>query len=158
MARRRFQDPDLELVGKWWQIRIYQDEYSDGRRIRRRKRIRLAPASMPVREVQKLKAEFLRPLNQGLVSEGSATTFETYVHTVYRNTEMPLLASSTQDRYNGIIGGYLIPEFGELCLRQLTPLALQRYISGFRIQGPPELEKCNVGLPGDAAPRRLSRE
>jgi integrase len=158
MAKRRFQDPDLELVGQWWQIRIYQDEYSNGRRIRKRKRIRLAPASMPVREVQKLKAEYLRPLNQGLVSEGSATTFETYVHTVYRNTEMPLLASSTQDRYNGIIDNYLIPEFGELCLRQLTPLALQRYISGFRIQGPPELEKCAVGLPGDAAPRRLSRE
>jgi hypothetical protein len=26
MAKRRFQDPELELVGKWWQIRIYQDE------------------------------------------------------------------------------------------------------------------------------------
>jgi hypothetical protein len=42
MAKRRFQDPYLELVGQWWQIRIYQDEYSNGRRIRRRKRIRLA--------------------------------------------------------------------------------------------------------------------
>jgi integrase len=158
MAKRRFQDPDLELVGQWWQIRIYQDQYSNGRRIRRRRRIRLAPASMPVREVRKLKAEYLRPLNQGLVSEGSATTFETYVHTIYRNTEIALLASSTQERYNGIIDNYLIPDFGELCLWQLTPLALQRYISGFRIQGPPELEKDGVGLPGCATPRRLSRE
>jgi integrase len=135
MARRRFQDPDLELVGQWWQVRIYQDEYLNGRRIRRRKRIRLAPASMNVREVQKLKAEYLRPLNQGLIPEGAAASFESYVETVYNTTEMPLFASSTQDRYEGIIKNYLVPEFGGLCLRQLTPLALQRYISGFRIQG-----------------------
>jgi integrase len=135
MARRRFQDPDLELVGKWWQIRIYQDEYSNGRRIRRRKRIRLAPASMPVREVRKLKAEYLRPLNQGLISEGSATTFETYVSNIFTTTEIPLLASSTRSRTEGIIDNYLIPEFGSLCLRQLTPLTMQRYISAFPIQG-----------------------
>jgi hypothetical protein len=106
---------------------------------------------MPVREVQKLKAEYLRPLNQGLITEGSATTFETYVRTIYNVTEMPLLASSTQNRYQGIIENYLIPDFGELCLRQVTPLALQRYISGFRIQRPEE-------KPEAAGPRRLSRE
>ena len=156
MARRRFQDPDLEQVGKWWQIRIYQDEYSNGRRIRRRKRIRLAPASMPIREVRKLKAEYLRPFNQGLISEGSATTFETYVRTVYNTTEMPLLASSTRDRYDGILKNYLIPDFGELCLRQLTPLALQKYISGFQIQGP-DRDKAGAGQSAIAR-RGLSRE
>lgn len=156
MAKRRFQDPDLELVGKWWQIRIYQDEYSNGRRIRRRKRIRLAPATMPIREVRKLKAEYLRPMNQGLISEGSATTFETYVRTVYNTAEMPLLASSTQNRYHGIIDNYLIPDFGELCLRQLTPLALQRCISNFRIQGFEEEKPAGAVSVADA--RRLSRE
>ena len=83
MAKRRFQDPELEQVGNWWQIRIYQDEYSNGRRIRKRKRIKLAPATMAVREVQKIKAEYLRPLNQGLVTAGSATMFEDYVRNVY---------------------------------------------------------------------------
>src|SRR2546430_2468045 len=68
MAKRRFQDPEPEVVGHWWQVRVYRDEYVDGRRIRRRTRIRLAPASMPKREVQKIKAEYLRPLNQGLIS------------------------------------------------------------------------------------------
>src|SRR5713226_6201654 len=67
MARRRFQDPQPELVGNWWQIRVYRDEYVNGRRVRKRKRIRLAPASMQFREVQKLKAEYLRPLNQSLI-------------------------------------------------------------------------------------------
>ena len=76
MAKRRFQDPEPEVVGNWWQIRVYRDEYVNGRRVRKRTRIRLAPASMPVREVQKIKAEYLRPLNQGLISAGSATPFD----------------------------------------------------------------------------------
>ena len=133
MARKRFQDPDLEKVGNWWEIRIYQDEYSNGRRIRKRKRIRLAPASMPVREVQKVKAEYLRPLNQGLVSAGSATAFEEYVRNVYTTTELPLMASSTQERYLGIVKNYLVPTFGGLYLRDMTTLRLQKYISGFPI-------------------------
>src|SRR6266852_3802026 len=90
MARRRFQDPEPEMVGNWWQIRVYRDEYVNGRRIRKRKRIRLAPASMPKREVQKIRAEYLRPLNQGLSSAGSATPFEGFVNTVYKTTALPL--------------------------------------------------------------------
>jgi integrase len=133
MARRRFQDPDLEVVGKWWEIRIYQDHFLNGRRIRKRKRVRLAPATMPVREVQKIKAEYLRPLNQGLITAGSATTFEDYVRSVYLTTELPLMASSTQQRYRGIVKQYLVPSFGSMCMRDLTPLTLQKYISGFQI-------------------------
>jgi len=110
---------------------------------------------MPVREVQKLKAEYLRPLNQGLVAAGSATSFENYVADVYNTTEMPLMASSTQDRYRGIIANYLIPDFGGLCLRDLTPLTLQKYISGFQIQGR-EDPKAEPELSGTK--KRLSRE
>jgi integrase len=134
MARRRFQDPKLETVGNWWQIRVYRDTYFNGRRIRKRTRIRLAPASMSVREAQKLKAEYLRPLNQNLISEGSAMPFEGFVTTVYNTVELPQQASSTQDRYRGIIDNYLIPTFGPLCLRELTTLRLQKYILGFRIK------------------------
>lgn len=42
---------------------------------------------------------------------------------------MPLLAKSTRDRYEGIIENYLKPAFGKLCLRDLTPLSVQRYFS-----------------------------
>ena len=156
MAKRRFQDPDLERVGKWWEIRVYEDEYSNGRRIRKRKRIRLAPVDMPVREVQKLKAEHLRPLNQGLISAGSATTLENFARTVYITTELPLMASTTQDRYEGIIDNYLVPSFGGLYLRDLTPLTLQRYISGFVITNPdaPKVEDSKE----NEAKKRLSRE
>lgn len=154
MAKRRFQDPDLEVVGKWWQIRIYQDEYANGRRIRKRKRVRLAPATMPVREVQKIKAEYLRPMNQGLILAGGATSFEDYVRSVYDPTEMPLMASSTQDRYRGIVNNYLIPSFGGMCLRDLTPLTLQKYMSGFQIRAGEEQGSAGQ----ESAKKQSSRE
>jgi integrase len=156
MARRRYQDPEPELVGNWWQIRVYRDKYVNGRRVRKRQRIRLAPASMGVREVQKLKSEYLRPLNQGLISEGAATPFESFVLSVYNMTEMALMASSTQDRYRGIIDRYLVPTFGSMCLRDITPLTLQKYILGFQIREPEKREHQN---PQDGcAGKWLSRE
>src|SRR5437867_5663247 len=66
MARRRFQDPRPKVEGKFWYIRPRYDQFVDGRRVRKQKRIRLAPATMPEREVRKIAAEFLRPINQGL--------------------------------------------------------------------------------------------
>jgi integrase len=156
MAKRRFQDPEPEVVGHWWQIRVYKDEYLNGRRVRKRTRIRLAPASMPVREVQKIKAEYLRPLNQGLISAGSATPFESFVNTVYNTTSLPLMASSTQARYRGIVDLYLIPTFGSLCLRDLTPLTLQKYVSGFQIREPDDSKPRNPEP--DGAKKRLARE
>jgi integrase len=112
---------------------------------------------MPVREVQKVKAEYLRPLNQGLISAGSATPFEGFVNTVYKTTALPLLASSTQDRYRGIVDLYLIPTFGSLCLRDLTPLTLQKYISGFQISEPDDIKQRNPETHGGAK-KRLGRE
>jgi len=43
---------------------------------------------------------------------------------------MPLMSKSTQARSEGVIRNYLIPSFGKLCLRDLTPLTVQRYFSG----------------------------
>jgi len=85
---------------------------------------------MPLREVKKIAAEFLRPLNQGLVTLGSATNFGQYVETTYMPLEMPLLSTTTQDRYRGVLDNYLIPKFGKLALRDMTPHTLQGYFSG----------------------------
>jgi hypothetical protein len=69
-------------------------------------------------------------VNQGLISVGSAVNFKEYVESTYMPTELPLLAKTTQDSYQGIIAKYLEPRFSPLCLRDLTPLTLQRYFSG----------------------------
>lgn len=130
MARRRFQDPTPKRVGKWWYLLYWQDELENGRRVRKRTRTKLALATTPEREVKKIAAEMLRPMNQGLVSIGSATRFEDFVNQVYIPTVMPLFASSTRARYGSVIRTHLMPAFGQACLRDLTPLNVQRFFSG----------------------------
>jgi integrase len=125
MARRRFQQPKPERIGNCWYLRIWQDTAGT----RKRQRIKLAPASMPAREVAKIASEMLRPVNQGLITAGSATSFTTFVENIYNPTALPLLASTTSDSYRGMIGKYLEPRFGPLCLRDLTPLTLQQFFS-----------------------------
>jgi integrase len=93
----------------------------------------LAPASTPEREVRKIAAEILRPLNQGLVTVESATRFEDYVEGVYRPTMLPTFASSTRERYEGVIRNYLVPTFGQGSLGDITPATAQRYFSGMAV-------------------------
>jgi integrase len=129
MARRRFQNPKPTRRGEWWTLRVWKTTFTNGQLKRTRERIRLAPATMGAREVQKLAAEYLRPLNQGLETIGSATNFQHYVETTYIPVVMPSMAKSTQDRYKGVIKNYLIPAYGELSLRDLSRLTIQRYFS-----------------------------
>src|SRR5271157_4139347 len=68
MARRRFQNPTLFREGAWWWIFVRKDVFSRGKPSRRKERVKLAPATMSDREVRKVAAEYLRPLNQGLAS------------------------------------------------------------------------------------------
>ncbi len=139
MAKRRYQQPKPELWRNHWWIRVRQDEMTGGTLTRKLKRIKLGPATMPAREAAKVAAEYLRPVNQGLISAGSAVPFNQYVETTWMPTELPLLAKTTANCYQGIIARCLAPRFGQLCLRDLTPLTLQRYFS--------ELTAERVGYP-----------
>lgn len=127
MARRRYQDPKPTRRGEWWTLLVWQDTFTGGHLTRKRKRVRLAPATMPEREVLKVTAEYLRPINEGLESIGSATNFGHYIETTYKPLVLPLMAISTRQRSEGIIKNYLQPAFGAKCLRELTPMTLQAY-------------------------------
>jgi integrase len=129
MARRRFQNPKPFRRGEWWCLLTWQDVFHEGKLNRKRKWHKLAPAAMLEREAKKIAAELIRPLNQGLESIGSGTNFSRYVDTTYIPIVLPLMAKSTQGRYKGVIENYLRPAFGKLCLRDLTPLSIQRYFS-----------------------------
>ena len=102
MARRRYQKPAPRTEGRQWVIYYWDDEFVNGERRRKKKRYVLGPASMGEREAEKVRDEFLRPLNQGLVHIGSATKLEDYVESVYRPVVLPTLAKSTQDRYMSV--------------------------------------------------------
>jgi len=132
MARRRFQKPTPFREGNWWWIRVWRDEFRDGKLERILKRLKVAPATTNAREAQKIASEMLRPMNQGLESVGSATPFGTYIDTIYRPTVLPLLASSTRSNYEGILRKRLVPFFGDLALRDLNTITLQEYFSGLR--------------------------
>ncbi|NWF85697.1 MAG: site-specific integrase [Bryobacteraceae bacterium] len=131
MARRRFQSPKPKREGRWWYLLYWQDEIEDGRRVRRKKRVKLAPADTPQREVEKLAAEHLRPMNQGLQSIGSATLFMTFVKDTYVPAIMPTLAASTKERYQSVLNVHLLPKFGNAPLRDITPETVQKYFAGF---------------------------
>ena len=132
MARRRFQDPKLEIHGKWWTIVVRKDEFRDGKLVRGRERVRLALASEPERKVLKLKQEYMAPLNSGLSNIGSATNFQRFAEDTYRVLEMPELAETTKQRYDSVIEKYLIPGFGKLPLADITVSKVQAFFTAFR--------------------------
>jgi integrase len=132
MARRRFQDPKPRIEGRFWYLRFWQNTPGVARK---RERIKLAPASMPEREVLKIAAERLRLVNRGLITVGSTVNFMTYVEDTYIPTELPLLAKGVQGTYRGAIRKHLEPVFGGCMLRDLTPLTLQRFFSAMPARG-----------------------
>jgi len=129
MARRRYQNPTPVRRGRWWTVLVWKDHFIDGKQVRRRERLRIAPASKGEREAARIVAEVLRPMNQGLETIGSATNFKHFVDNVYVPLIMSTLATTTKDRYEGVLDNYLIPSFGALCLRDVTPMSVQRYFS-----------------------------
>ena len=129
MARRRFQQPKPFQEGQFWWLRVWDTNQTGSRK---RQRIKFAPVQMPAREVQKIAEEKLRPVNSGLALTGSAMTLSDFVTSTYNPTFLPLLSSSTQDSYRGMIAKYLEPRFGRLCLRDLTRLTISSTFQQWR--------------------------
>src|SRR5213594_922924 len=98
MAKRRYQHPKPKRENNFWYVRVWKDKFVDGIPTRYRERIKLAPATMPLREVQKLVDEKLAPLNQGLITAGSAVNFAEYVN-VYYKPDLDHLAQPVQACY-----------------------------------------------------------
>jgi integrase len=126
MARRRFQKPTPFKEGQFWWLFVWDTNVTGSRK---RQRIKLAKADMAIREVQKIAEEKLRPLNQGLALTGSAMILSEFMTDTYIPIYLPLLSSSTQDSYRGVISKYVKQRFGAMCLRHLTRQTMQQYFS-----------------------------
>jgi integrase len=129
MARRRCQNPKPKKEGNKWVLYYWIDVFENGKRRRKKKREPIGPATMPEREARKIALEHLRPINQGIINVGSATGFATFVDNIYLPVVLPQMAKSTRDRYEGVIKNYLKPQFGEMCLRDITVLTVDRYMA-----------------------------
>ena len=116
--RRRHQDPRPRKHGKYWTIVVWKDEFQNGKPQHRQVRVRLAPIATKWRELLRLKDEYLRPLNQGLVSIGSATNFRKYVEQTYILLEMRLLAKTTPRALFGRVGALPAPDVRRSLLEQ----------------------------------------
>ena len=131
MARRRFQDPKPIREGNFWYLRVWENRPG----VRKRERIKLAPASTPEREVLKMAHERLRPINQGLITVGSGVNFMAFIEDNYNPVVLPLLSQGAQNTYTGAIRKHLKPAFQDMMLRDLTPLTLQRFFSAMPARG-----------------------
>jgi integrase len=135
MARRRFQAPKPRKEGRWWVLYYWEDVFQGKERSRRKKRQKLAPIDTPEREVRKLAAEFLRPMNQGLQSIGAATAFTDYVDDSYIPIVLPQMAKSTRLRSLSVIKIHLRPQFGGMSFREITSLTVDRYFTSLGASG-----------------------
>ena len=127
VARRRFQNPKPRKIGNWWWIYPWVDVWENGQIRRKRKPIKVAPADTGARAAQRIAAEIMRGQNQGLESIGSVTPFRIFVESDYKKAVLPLLAMPVQKNYNIVLRSRLLPDFGDLPLRELTARRLQAY-------------------------------
>ena len=97
--------------------------------LRVRKRIKLCSAQDSFKEAQARALEEMKPMNSGLQTLGSATRFDGYINGIYRPIVLPLLASTTKAAYGAHLNKYLLPKFGEMLLRDMNTLCLQKYFS-----------------------------
>jgi integrase len=137
MARRRFQNPKPRRRGAWWVIDVRKDVFEAGKMRRSKTTVRLTSSDKPANEAKRLATEFLRKLNNRLETFGNATNFGHYIESTYKPLVLPLMASTTQNRTNGILRNYLMPKFGDLSLGDLSTMRLQAFFN--------ELGKSKLG-------------
>jgi len=128
MARRRYQKPTPKRRGQQWTILIREDVSQNGQRIRRVRRVPLAPTAVNKREAERLRDEYLEAVNQAHVGIGGACLFRDFAQ-VYTRDVLSGLASTTRDRSQGVLKNHLIPEFGPLMLREITLERVQGYFA-----------------------------
>ena len=140
LARRRYQQPEPFVRGNWWILTYWQDVFEAGEIKRKKMWKKIAPSSASYRETKKLADEILRPLNTELSDVPSATPFRKMTHD-YIEVILPTFAKPTRDRYLDVINKNLLPAFGSLSLRDVTPQTVQQYFSGL---GPLNLARASM--------------
>jgi integrase len=128
MARRRYQKPRPTRRGQQWTILVREDQVEDGKRSRKVKRVAIGPASLTKAEAERLRDEYLSPVNHPNIGIGGACRFSDFAKT-YEQDILPTLSSTTRARSQSVIKNYLRPAFGEMMLREITLEPLQGYFT-----------------------------
>lgn len=131
MARRRYQKPTPRRRGGQWTILVREEVVTNGQRKRKVRRVALGPGSLSRAEAERLRDDYLAPVNQPNVGIGGACLFRDFAR-IYERDVLPTLASTTRKRSQSVLKNYLIPEFGELMLREITVERLQSYFTSLQ--------------------------
>lgn len=143
MARRRYQKPAPKKRGDQWSILVREDVVQDGKRHRQVNRVPLGPATLTKAEAERLRDDYLAAINEVQTGIGGAILFRDFVR-IYKRHIVPTLASTTQERTQGVLKNYLVPGFGELMLREMTVERLQGYFADLQ-RSRPSLDPDKVG-------------
>jgi len=128
MARRRYQKPAPKKRGSQWTILVREDQVVNGQRTRKVKRIVLGPERLCKADAERLRDDYLAAINDPNLGIGGACLFADFVR-VYERGVLPLLASTSQERSKSVLKNYLLPQFGDLMLREITLEPLQGYFT-----------------------------
>ena len=128
MVRRRYQKPTPQRRGRQWVILVREDEIVEGQPTRRLRRVGLGPATLSRAEAERLRDDYVAPLNEPALAFGGAIAFRDFVR-IYVRDVLSMYASTTQARAQSVLKNHLIPAFGDLILREITLERLQAYFA-----------------------------
>ena len=128
MARRRYQKPTPRKRGNQWTILVREDVVEDGQKKRKVRRIALGPSTLTRAESERLRDDYLEPVNQPNVGIGGAILFRDHAR-IYERDVLPSAASTTRARSKSVLKVHLKPEFGDKMLRELSVELLQEYFA-----------------------------
>lgn len=116
-----------------WLLQYYDTEFADGKKTRKRKCVRLAPANgeYPTKKsVESFAVKYLLPANSGQLPSESATRLVDYIQFVYLPAAERRLRPSTVRDYRDIFQQHLKARLGDLRLRDFRTVHGQRIMHG----------------------------
>lgn len=135
MSRRRYQEGSLKLVdGCKWEARWREDVLVNGKTCRvGRKQIIGTKKEYPTEKLAKRAlAKILEPINADEYRPVSLETFGAFA-AKWQSTVMIHHEPSGQQNEKNHIRGHLIPNFGEIQMREITAELVQAWASGIKL-------------------------
>lgn len=132
MARRRFQQPEPYVRGKYWEVRIREDEVLPGGTIKRKqKRVRLGLVKELTKKLAlRARDAALGDINSVTYRPRPASTFKDFAERWLTAVSITHKASS-QYCEKSILRSRLIPRWGDLAMKDIEsdPEAVQQWIA-----------------------------
>ena len=117
--------------GNWWWIRVGRTNFGTENQNAALKRVKVAPATtMPGNAEDRNRDVAAHESGSG--ERWVCNSVQVYVESIYRPTGASLVGISTRKNYKAFLRKSSTPLFGDMALRDLNTITLQKYFSGLR--------------------------